>query len=93
MPVALLTIEIQLPYAHSLKDKRATLQKLLTRLRSRFNISIAELDHQDVWQRATVGVVSISGSPTLLESSLQQVLAETEKILGRDVDHYTLDFL
>jgi uncharacterized protein len=93
MPVALLTIEIQLPYAHSLKEKRAVLQKLLSRLRSRFNISIAELDHQDVWQRATVGVVSVSESRALLEASLQQVLTEAEKILGQDVTQYTLEFL
>lgn len=92
MPVALLTLELQLPYIHSLKEKRAVLQKLLSRLRSGFNISIAELDHQNVWQRATIGIVSISGSRILLESSLQQVLAEAEKIVGQDVAHYTLDF-
>jgi uncharacterized protein len=92
MPVGVLTIDIQLPYAHSLKEKRAVLQKLLSRLRSRFNVSVAELDHQDVWQRATVGVVSISGSQALLESLLQQVLAESEKTLGWDVMQYTLDF-
>jgi uncharacterized protein YlxP (DUF503 family) len=93
MPVALLTIEIQLPYAHSLKEKRAVLQKLQGRLRSRFNISVAELDHQDVWQRATVGIVSISGSRSLLESTLQRVLAEVENTLGHDVTQYTMDFL
>jgi uncharacterized protein len=93
MPVGLLTIEIQLPYSHSLKEKRAVLQKLLSRLRTRFNVSVAELDHQDVWQRATVGIVSISGSQPLLESLLQQVLAESEKILGHDVVQYSFDFL
>jgi uncharacterized protein len=92
MPVGLLTIDIQLPYAHSLKEKRAVLQKLLSRLRSRFNVSVAELDHQDVWQRATVGIVSISGSQPLLEALLQQVLAESEKTLGWDVMQYTVDF-
>jgi uncharacterized protein len=92
MPVGLLTIEIQLPYSHSLKEKRAVLQKLLSRLRTRFNVSVAELDHQDVWQRATVGVVSVSGSQPLLESLLQQVLAESEKTLGQDVVQYNVDY-
>jgi uncharacterized protein len=92
MPVGLLTIEIQLPYSHSLKEKRAVLQKLLSRLRSRFNVSVAELDHQDVWQRATVGIVSISGSQPLLESLLRQVLTESEKTLGQDVVQYSVDF-
>jgi uncharacterized protein len=92
MPVGLLTLEIQLPYAHSLKEKRAVVQKLLSRLQSRFNIAVAEMDHQDVWQRATLGIVTISASQKLLESSLQTVLAEAEKILGGDVSHFTLDF-
>jgi uncharacterized protein YlxP (DUF503 family) len=92
MPVGVLTLEIQLPYAHSLKEKRAVLQKMRDRLRSRFNIAVAELDHADVWQRATLGVVSISDSQTLLESVLRKVLAESEKILGQDVANHTLDF-
>lgn len=92
MPVGVLTLEIQLPYAHSLKEKRAVLQKIRGRLRSRFNVAVAELDHQDVWQHATLGVVSISDSQTLLESVFRQVLAESENILGQDVANHTLDF-
>jgi uncharacterized protein len=92
MPVGVLTLEIQLPYSHSLKEKRAVLRKMRDRLCGRFNVAIAELDHQDVWQCATLGVVSISNSQTLLESLLRQVLAESEKILGQDVATHTLDF-
>ncbi len=57
MPVGLLTLEIHLPYSHSLKEKRAVLRKVRDRLRSRFNVAVAELDHRDVWQVATLGVV------------------------------------
>jgi uncharacterized protein len=92
MPVGLLTLEIHLPYSHSLKEKRAVLQKIRDRLRSRFNVAVAELDHQDVWQQATVGVVSISNSQPLLEDMFRQVLAESEKILGEDVAYHTLDY-
>ena len=92
MPVGVLTLEIQFPYAHSLKEKRAVLQKIRDRLRSRFNVAVAEVNHQDVWQHATLGVVSISDSQTLLESVFRQVLAESEKILGQDVSSHTLDF-
>jgi hypothetical protein len=92
MPVGLLTLEIYLPYAHSLKEKRAVLQKIRDRLRSRFNVAVAELNHQDVWQHATLGIVSISDSQALLESVFGQVLAESEKILGQDVSSHTLDF-
>mgnify|MGYP001603176644 FL=1 len=92
MPVGVLTLEIQIPYSHSLKEKRAVLLKIRDRLRSRFNVAVAELDHQDVWQRATLGVVSISNSQPLLESVFQQVLTEAEKILGEDVADHTLEF-
>ncbi len=92
MPVGILTLDIQIPYAHSLKEKRAVLQKMRDRLRSRFNVAVAELDHEDVWQHATLGVVSISDSQPLLESVFRQVLAESEKILGYDVANHSLDF-
>ena len=92
MPVGLLTLEIQLPYAHSLKEKRAVLRKVRDRLRARFNVAVAELDHQDVWQRATLGVVSVSNSQALLESVFQQILAESEGILGRDAASHELEF-
>jgi len=92
MPVGVITLEIHLPYAHSLKEKRAVVRKIRDRLRSRFNVAVAELDHQDVWQQTTLGVVSISNSRPLLESVLQQVLGESEKILGQAVAYHTVDF-
>jgi uncharacterized protein len=91
MPVGVLTLEIRIPWAHSLKDKRAVLQKMRDRLRSRFNVAVAELDHQDLWQQATLGVAAISSSRPLLEEVLQRVLAESEKILGGDVSEYNLE--
>jgi uncharacterized protein YlxP (DUF503 family) len=92
MPVGVLTLEIQLPYSHSLKEKRAVLLKLRDRLRSRFNVAVAELDHQDTWQLATIGIVSISNSQTLLESAFQKILAESEHVLGHDAADYSLEF-
>ena len=93
MPVGVLTLEIQIPYSHSLKEKRAVLLKVRDRLRGRFNVAVAELDHQDVWQRATLGIVSISDSPKYLEGLFQQVLAETERILGDDVADHNIEYL
>jgi uncharacterized protein YlxP (DUF503 family) len=92
MPVGVLTLEIQLPYSHSLKEKRAVLQKVRDRLRARFNVAVAELDDQDVWQHAVLGVVSVSNSQPLLESVFQKVLAEAEHILGHDVASHELEF-
>ncbi len=93
MPVGLLTLEIHLPYSHSLKEKRAVLRKVKDRLRSRFNVAVAEMNHRDVWQVATLGVVSVSDSRQLLDTLLHDVLRASEGILGEDVAWYDIEFL
>ncbi|WP_172971159.1 DUF503 domain-containing protein [Bacillus sp. THAF10] len=60
--------------AQSLKEKRAVLQRIITRLKQRFNISISEIGHQDVWQRTKIGIVSLSSSKSITEKELQKVL-------------------
>ncbi len=92
MPVGVMTLDIHLPYSHSLKEKRAVLRKIRDRLRARFNVAVAELDHEDVWQEATLGVVSVSNSRPLLEGLFRQVLAEAESVLGEDVTRHTVDY-
>ena len=93
MVVGLLTLEIHLPYAHSLKDKRQALRKLKERLRGRFNVAVAELDHQELWQRATVGVVSLSNDTPHLAQLLDAVTAESGKILGDDLVESHIEYL
>lgn len=92
MPVGVLTLEISIPYSHSLKEKRAVVRKVRDRLRARFNVAVAELDHQDAWQLATLGIVSISNSRPLLEDVLRQALADSENILGGDVAYHEFEF-
>lgn len=85
MPVGLLTLDILISDAQSLKDKRHVLRSLKDRLRAHFNVAVSELDHQDVWQRSRVGVVTISGDVKHLEESVQAIATESERILGRDL--------
>ena len=92
MPIGVLTLELHLPEAHSLKEKRFVVRKIKDRLRSRFNVAVAELDHQDLWQRALLGVVSISSDRKALENLLEAVERESEKVLGRDLVGTELDF-
>ncbi|MCL5288350.1 MAG: DUF503 domain-containing protein [Acidobacteria bacterium] len=93
MPIGLLTLEIHIPDARSLKDKRQVLRSLKDRLRGQFNVAVAELEHQDVWQRALVGVVSLSNDEQHLRESLDHVAAEAERILGRDLVSQEMEFL
>lgn len=71
--VASLTIDIHLPASHSLKDKRALLRPLVEGCRHRFSVAAAEVDHQDAWQRATVGVATVSGTASHAGSVLDAV--------------------
>jgi hypothetical protein len=93
MPIGLLTLEIYIPEAHSLKDKRQVLRSLKDRLRRKFNVAVAELDGEDSWQRSVVGVVSLSNNAGHLEQSLRTVLEESENLLGRDLIGHELETL
>ena len=63
--IAYLTLEIRIEGAHSLKDKRQVVRSVKDGLRSHFNVAVAEIDASNAWQRATLGVVSISDSRDL----------------------------
>jgi uncharacterized protein YlxP (DUF503 family) len=82
MPVGLLTLELHIPDAQSLKDKRQVLRSLKDKLRREFNVAVAELDHQDLWQRSIVGVVTLSNEERHVQESLQKVLDAADRILG-----------
>ena len=82
MPVGLLTLELHIQHAQSLKDKRQVLRSLKDRLRAKFNVAVAELQYHDTWQRSVVGIVTISNEEHHVKESLQQVLAEADDILG-----------
>ena len=79
MPIAFLTLELRIEGAQSLKDKRQVLRSMKDKLRNKFNVAVAELDASDLWQRATIGVVSLSGSQDYLAGLMQNV----ERAAGR----------
>jgi len=60
--------------AHSLKEKRAVLQRILTRLKQKFNVSVAEVGYQDVWQRTKIAIVAVTSSRLSTEQELQNAL-------------------
>lgn len=60
--------------SQSLKDKRAVLQRVLTRIKQKYNVSISEIDYQDTWQHTKFGIVAISTSKVQTEKELQRVL-------------------
>lgn len=73
MPIAKLTLEIEIPHAQSLKDRRQVIRSLKDKLRHSFNLSVAEMDDGIVWNRVTLGIAAISGSTSYLTAQIQQI--------------------
>jgi hypothetical protein len=73
MFVGIVRIELHLPGAASLKEKRAVVRALKDRIRHRVQAAVAEVDHQDLWQRAALGVSVVSGEHGQIGELLQSV--------------------
>ncbi|MFC1529015.1 DUF503 domain-containing protein [Candidatus Latescibacterota bacterium] len=74
MIIGILHIELFIPESGSLKTKRFAIKSIKERLRSRFNVSVAEIDNADKWQRASLGVAAISNESKHLESIFGNVM-------------------
>ena len=93
--IAFLTLELSIEAAHSLKDKRQVLRSLKDRLRGQFNVAIAELAPSNLWNRATIGVVSISDSRDYLDGLMKNVeraAARTANNTGADITDSFVEF-
>ena len=82
MVIGLLEMELHLPDSQSLKDKRQPLRSIMTRVRQNHNVSIAEVAHQNEWQRAALAVVGVNTERASMERTLDQILREIEETEG-----------
>lgn len=83
--VGLLTIELHFPEARSLKTKRMVVKSIKDRLRRRFNVAVAETGYLDLWQRAELAAVSVSGARNVLQSELEAIERELEDHHGSEL--------
>ncbi|ULA62358.1 MAG: YlxP-like protein [Nitrospira sp.] len=74
MVVGVCTVELWIPESQSLKDKRQVLHSVKDRLRGKFNLSIAEVDGQDLWQKAVLGMACVANDGSYVEQVLEQAL-------------------
>lgn len=91
--IGVLTMELQIEQAHSLKEKRHVVASLKDRLRSRFNVAVAEIGYQEFWQRSLISAVTVSGDHTRAEGVLQAVEREAEGILGGMLVSTTVEWI
>ncbi len=80
--VGVITFELRLEESHSLKDKRHFVKSLKDRLRSKFNVAVAEIGYQDLWQRGLVAAVTVSSDQVRAEQVLQNVERDAALLLG-----------
>jgi uncharacterized protein YlxP (DUF503 family) len=91
--VGVITLELRMDDAHSLKDKRHYVKGLKDRLRSKFNVAVAEIGHQDTWQRGLIAAVTVSPDQAFAEQVLQAVEKEAAMVLGPLLVDVTVEWL
>ncbi len=79
MVIGVCTLELDIPASQSLKDKRRVVKSLIARVRQSFNVSIAEVDSHDSWQRATIGIVCVSSDEKYAHGLLEKVVDNIER--------------
>jgi uncharacterized protein YlxP (DUF503 family) len=88
MVIGLASIEVHFPDSGSLKTKRQFLKRIKDRVRNKFNVSIAEVDHNDLWQRTTLGVSVVANQ----RQFANQVLSGVVDLIGKENGVQLLDY-
>lgn len=92
MVVGLLSIELHVHGSRSLKDKRMVLRRIKDRLK-KFNVAVSEVEHQDLWQRAGLAIVTVSTDEKHADQELQAVANEIERVEPGLVARTEIEFL
>lgn len=93
MIVGLCTVELFLPESHSLKEKRQVLTSLKDRLHEKFNVSVAEIGDQELWQRAVLGMACVANEQQHVNRVLDQGLNLIRSVPIVDLMKFQIEFL
>ncbi|NLJ67133.1 MAG: DUF503 domain-containing protein [Clostridiales bacterium] len=93
MFVAIAEIDIRLYNSQSLKEKRQILKSLVSKIRNQFNVSIAEIDGLDTWQRASLGFACVANNSVQAEKQMNRVLEYIEQDIRLEVVNIRKDIL
>ena len=93
MIVGICTIELFLPDNRSLKDKRQALKSLMDRIKRRFNVAIAEVDAQDLWQKTVLGVACVGNQKHYVNEVLDKVIGVIRGTPSVEITDYRLELL
>ena len=93
MHLGLLTLDLTIAHAMSLKDRRSAISGLKSRLRQRFNVSVAEVGDKETWNRATLAVAGVGDDRAYVEGQLQRVVAFAEGHRDSDLEGSRIEWL
>jgi uncharacterized protein YlxP (DUF503 family) len=94
MVVGICTLTLDIPHSKSLKDKRRVVKSVIARVRNQFNVSIAEIDDNDVWHSAVIGIACVSNDPAYAHGLLEKVVqAIANSRFDANVADYELEIL
>ena len=93
MVIGILQLELRIAESHSLKEKRMVLKSIKDRLRRKFNISVAEINNQDLWQSSCLGIATIGNDKRYLNGLLSQVERWIERERRAELVSSQMEFL
>jgi len=92
MIVGLLKIEIYIPVSASLKEKRMVLNSIRDRVRKKFNVSVAEIDYLDKWQRSLIAIAMVTAKKGFAEEVLTKIFQLLDSDLSFEINNYTIEY-
>ena len=93
MTAAVMAVELHIPGSGSLKDKRRVMQSMKAGLRNKFNVSVAETAHQDLLQRAELGIAAVGPDRVFVEKEMEKIFKFIERraeaeIIGSSIEYF-----
>lgn len=93
MLIGIARIEIYIPMATSLKEKRRVIKGLIDKARNKFNIAIAEVDNNDLWKNATIGIVTISNERAYIDKLLSKIINFIQRFDRMEIINYSIEVI
>ncbi len=81
----MLSLEIYLPFSHSLKEKRKRLVRIRDRLKSKYNVAFSEIDYHEKWQRTLIAVVTLNDQKIIVEKTLNKIIDEVHELIDGEI--------
>ena len=93
MFIGVITLELAISHAMSLKDKRAVLNRLKSKIQNKFNVSIAEIDAHDIWNIAVLGIAILSNEQRYCNQVVDKVMDHIEEMRDFEVEDYSTEYI